>query len=246
MSETKIHPSVRRAVVIGAFGGIGAATVSRLAAEGWDVVAMDLPQTTPAHNVASLVLGIDMADPASIAASFDSLAAHVAQHGPIDLLAVCSGVVDTEKVASVTLAHWQNMLATNLTGPFLCCQKSYPLLRDGGHIVLLGSLSGRTGGVLTGAAYAASKGGIESLAKSMAQELAPRGITVNVIAPGAIETPMLRAHTAERKQAMAASTPLKRLGQPEEIAGAIAYLASADAGFITGTVMHINGGIRMD
>jgi NAD(P)-dependent dehydrogenase (short-subunit alcohol dehydrogenase family) len=67
-----------------------------------------------------------------------------------------------------------------------------------------------------------------------------------VIAPGAIETPMLRAHSAERKQGMAASTPLKRLGQPEEIAGAIAYLASTDAGFITGTVMHINGGIRMD
>jgi NAD(P)-dependent dehydrogenase (short-subunit alcohol dehydrogenase family) len=121
------------------------------------------------------------------------------------------------------------MLATNLTGPFLCCQHSYSLLRDGGRIVLLGSLSGRTGGVLTGAAYAATKGGIESLAKSMAQELAPRGITVNVIAPGAIETPMLRAHTIERQQGMAAATPLKRLGQPEEIAGAVVYLASADA-----------------
>ncbi len=246
MSETKIKPPVRRAVVVGAFGGIGAATVSRLAAGGWDVVAMDLPQTAPANTAASLVLAIDMADPASIARGFVALAARVAQHGPIDLLAVCSGIVDTEKVASVTLAHWQNMLATNLTGPFLCCQKSYPLLRDGGRIVLLGSLSGRTGGVLTGAAYAASKGGMESLAKSMAQELSPRGITVNVIAPGAIETPMLRAHTAERKQGMAASTPLKRLGRPEEIASAIVYLASADAGFITGTVMHINGGIRMD
>jgi len=246
MSGTKVKPSVRCAVVVGAFGGIGAATVSRLAAEGWDVVAMDLPQTAPANTAASLVLAIDMADPASIARGFDALAARVAQHGPIDLLAVCSGIVDTEKVASVTLAHWQNMLATNLTGPFLCCQKSYPLLRDGGRIVLLGSLSGRTGGVLTGAAYAASKGGMESLAKSMAQELSPRGITVNVIAPGAIETPMLRAHTAERKQGMAASTPLKRLGRPEEIASAIVYLASADAGFITGTVMHINGGIRMD
>ncbi|MEO7941723.1 MAG: SDR family oxidoreductase [Burkholderiaceae bacterium] len=237
---------MRRAVVVGAFGGIGAATVSRLAAEGWDVVAMDLPQTAPADTAASLVLAVDVADPASITGGFDAVAARVAKHGPIDLLAVCSGIVDTEKVASVTLAHWQKMLATNLTGPFLCCQKSYPLLRDGGRIVLLGSLSGRTGGVLTGAAYAASKGAIESLAKSMAQELAPRGITVNVIAPGAIETPMLRAHSAERKQGMAASTPLQRLGQPQEIASAIVYLASADAGFITGTVMHINGGIRMD
>ena len=237
---------MRRAVVVGAFGGIGAATVSRLAAQGWDVVAMDLPQAAPAHSAASMVLDIDLADPASVATAFGALTSWVAQHGPIDLLAVCSGVVDTEKVGAVTLAHWQKMLAVNLTGPFLCCQHSYPLLREGGRIVLLGSLSGRTGGVLTGAAYAAAKGGIESLAKSMAQELAPRGITVNVIAPGAIETPMLRAHSAERKQGMAASTPLKRLGQPEEIAGAIAFLASPEAAFITGAVMHINGGIRMD
>jgi 3-oxoacyl-[acyl-carrier protein] reductase len=242
MTAANSKPSLRRAVVVGAFGGIGAATVSRLAAEGWDVVAMDLPQAAPSHSDASLVLGIDLADPTSISQAFEALTLNVAQHGPIDLLAVCSGIVDNQKVAAVTLVHWQNMLATNLTGPFLCCQHSYPLLRDGGRIVLLGSLSGRTGGVLTGAAYAATKGGIESLAKSMA----PRGITVNVIAPGAIETPMLRAHTAERKQGMAAATPLKRLGQPEEIAGAVVYLASADAGFITGTVMHINGGIRMD
>lgn len=246
MSETMIKPTARRAVVVGAFGGIGAATVRRLAAEGWDVIAMDLAQTAPVNTAACRVLAIDLADPASIETAFDAIAERVATDGPIDLLAVCSGVVDTEKVASVTLVHWQDMLATNLTGPFLCCQKSYPLLREGGRIVLLGSLAGRTGGVLTGAAYAASKGGIESLAKSMAQELAPRGITVNVIAPGAIETPMLRAHSAERKQGMAASTPLKRLGQPEEIASAIVYLASADAGFITGAVMQINGGLRMD
>ncbi len=246
MSEASTSGPVRRAVVVGAFGGIGAATVSRLAAQGWDVVAMDLPQVAPSHSAASTVLDMDLADPASVATAFGALTLWVAQHGPIDLLAVCSGVVDTEKVGSVTLAHWQKMLAVNLTGPFLCCQHSYPLLREGGRIVLLGSLSGRTGGVLTGAAYAAAKGGIESLAKSMAQELAPRGITVNVIAPGAIETPMLRAHSVERKQGMAASTPLKRLGQPEEIAGAVAFLASPEAAFITGAVMHINGGIRMD
>lgn len=246
MSDPSDSAPVRRAVVVGAFGGIGAATVSRLAAQGWDVVAMDLPQAAPSSSAASAVIGMDLADPASVATAFDVLTRRVAQHGSIDLLAVCSGVVDTEKVGLVALAHWQKMLAINLTGPFLCCQHSYPLLRDGGRIVLLGSLSGRTGGVLTGAAYAAAKGGIESLAKSMAQELAPRGITVNVIAPGAIDTPMLRAHSAERKQGMAASTPLKRLGQPEEIAGAIAFLASPEAAFITGAVMHINGGIRMD
>lgn len=246
MTADSSKPAERSAVVVGAFGGIGAATVARLVAEGWDVVAIDRPQALSGASGAALELGIDLADPSSITRCFTAVAARVTERGPLDLLAVCSGIVDSEKVATVSLAHWQNMLATNLTGPFLCCQHSYQLLRDGGRIVLLGSLAGRTGGVLTGAAYAATKGGLESLAKSMAQELAPRRITVNVIAPGAIETPMLRAHSEERKLGMAASTPLKRLGQPQEIAAAVVYLASTDAGFITGTVLHINGGIRMD
>ena len=243
---TAIQPArqPRRALVIGASGGIGAATVTRLAADGWDLITLDRPQAV--SGATPPAIAVDLADPASIAHAFSQVAAQVAQRGPIDLLAVCSGIVDSDKVATVSLAHWQNMLATNLTGPFLCCQHSYPLLRDGGRIVLLGSLAGRTGGVLTGAAYAATKGGLESLAKSMAQELAPRRITVNVVAPGAIDTPMLRAHSEERKQGMAQSTPLKRLGQATEIASAIAYLASDDAGFITGTVLHVNGGIRMD
>jgi NAD(P)-dependent dehydrogenase (short-subunit alcohol dehydrogenase family) len=232
----------RRAVVVGAFGGIGAATVARLRRDGWQVIALDRPQALAAADAVE----VDLAQPASIAAAFAEVAKKVAEAGPLDLLAICSGVVDTEKVGTVSLAHWQQMLAINLTGPFLCCQHSYPLLRDGARIVLLGSLAGRTGGVLTGAAYAASKGGLESLAKSMAQELAERRITVNVVAPGAIETPMLRAHSPERKQGMAQGTPLRRLGQPEEIAGAIAYLAGADAGFVTGAVLHVNGGIRMD
>ncbi len=246
MSDDNTRHVSRTAVVVGAFGGIGAATVARLVAEGWDVLALDRPQAITAQSGAALAVEIDVADPSSVARCFATVARRVADRGPIDLLAICSGIVDSEKAGTVSLAHWQNMLATNLTGPFLCCQHSYPLLRDGGRIVLLGSLAGKTGGVLTGAAYAATKGGLESLAKSMAQELAARQITVNVVAPGAIETPMLRAHSAERKQGMAASTPLKRLGQPEEIAAAILYLASADAGFVTGTVLHINGGIRMD
>jgi 3-oxoacyl-[acyl-carrier protein] reductase len=97
MTAANSTPPVRRAVVVGAFGGIGAATVSRLAAEGWDVVAMDLPQAATAHSAASLVLGVDLADPASIALAFEALAVRVAAHGSIDLLAVCSGIVDNQK-----------------------------------------------------------------------------------------------------------------------------------------------------
>ena len=110
----------------------------------------------------------------------------------------------------------------------------------------LAGFSDMLGGVITGTAYAASKGGIEALTKSIAQELAPRNITVNCVAPGAVETPMLAAHPPERKAAMSASTPLKRMAQPEEIAAAVAYLLAEDAGFTTGAVLAVNGGLRMD
>jgi len=238
--------AARHAVVIGAGGGIGQATVARLLADGWQVTALDLPAALPAVAPAADTMPVDLAEPESIAIAFAQVRSKLGNTQGIDLLAVCSGIVDSDKAATVSLAHWSRMLAVNLTGPFLCCQHAYPLLRDGARIVLLGSLAGRTGGVLTGAAYAATKGGLESLAKSMAQELAPRGITVNVVAPGAIDTPMLQAHPPERRQAMAASTPLRRLGRPQEVAAAIAYLAAADAGFVTGAVLHVNGGIRMD
>jgi 3-oxoacyl-[acyl-carrier protein] reductase len=181
------HSNARKsAVVVGACGGIGSATVNRLARDGWEVTGLDLPNPTARSNAVRMV-PVDLADPASVDRAFKELGSH----GRIDLLAMCSGVVDTEKIADTTLEHWQTMLAINLTGPFLCCRSAYPLLNEGGRIVLIGSLAGRTGGVLTGTAYAVAKGGLESLAKSMAQELAARRITVNVVAPGAIETPMV-------------------------------------------------------
>ena len=122
-------------------------------------------------------------------------------------LVLAAGVVDNAKLAELDAARWEAILAVNLTGPFLCCLAARDWLADGGRIVTLGSLAGRTGGVITGTAYAASKGGIEALTKSMAQELASRGITVNCVAPGAVETPMLAAHPPERKAAMSAATP---------------------------------------
>jgi len=111
---------------------------------------------------------------------------------------------------------------------------------------MIGSLAGRTGGVLTGIAYAASKGGIESLTKSLANELAPRRITVNCVAPGGVDTPMLAQNPPEQKARLAAATPLGRMAAPDEIAATIAFLASEHAAFITGAVIPVNGGIRMD
>lgn len=235
-------------LVVGAAGGIGAAVARRVAADGYAPVVLMDKDPTGLDRVASEVgagpaIAIDLMDPASVERAFARAREAVpALHG----LVLAAGVVDNGKLADLDLARWRAILEVNLTGPFLCCLAARDWIVDGGRIVTLGSLAGRTGGVLTGTAYAASKGGIEALTKSMAQELAARRITVNCVAPGAVETPMLAAHSPERKAAMSASTPLKRMGRPDEVAAAVSYLLAEDAGFTTGTVLAVNGGLRMD
>lgn len=222
------------ACVVGSGGGIGSAVVARLKGDGWSsIIEMDREALIP----------IDVSDPASVAAAF----AEARRLAPrLKLLVVTSGILDLGKLADLTAERWDKVLAVNLRGPFLCCQAARDWLEDGGRIVLIGSIAGRTGGVLTGTAYAVSKGGIESLTKSLAQELAPRRITVNCVAPGGIETAMMAQNPPEMQAQMANAVPLRRLGRAEEIAAAIAYLASDGAGYTTGAVLAVNGGLRMD
>lgn len=222
------------ACVVGSEGSIGRAVCERLLEAGvGHLIRMD--QAGP--------IAVDVSDPESVRRAFAQARAQLPNCGA---LVVASGVLDLGKLATLDLASWNRVLAINLTGPFLCCQEAHSWIRDGGRIVLIGSLAGRTGGVLTGTAYSVSKGGIESLTKSIAQELSPRQITVNCIAPGAVDTAMLAQNPPQAIAAMRAATPLKRLARASEIAAAVAYLLSADAGFITGTTLAINGGIRMD
>ena len=224
----------RTACVVGSRGGIGRAAVRRLGQGGFDqVLEMDLAGP----------LRIDLTEPACVERAF----AEARSHAPrLDALVVASGILDLAKLADLTLEQWNRVLAVNLTGPFLCCKHARDWLNDGGRIVLVGSLAGRTGGVLTGTAYAVAKGGVESLTKSVAQELAPRRITVNCVAPGGVDTPMLASNSPEGLAALKAATPLKRMAEPDEIAAAIGFLVSDDAAFMTGTVMAVNGGLRMD
>lgn len=224
----------KTACVVGAAGGIGAATVHRLQRAGFSkILRMDLGGP----------IRIDLADVSSVETAF---AAARREAPRLDALVVASGILDLEKLAGTTLERWNRVLAVNLTGPFLCCKLARDWLVDGGRIVMVGSLAGRTGGVLTGTAYAVSKGGVESLTKSVAQELAPRRITVNCVAPGGVATPMLAQNSAEGLAALKAAAPLKRVAAPEEVAAAIAFLASDEASFITGAVVPVNGGLRMD
>ena len=233
--------------IVGAAGGIGRAIARRAGADGFaPLLLMDRAGDAldaAASETGGQAIAIDLADGASVAAAFaQARRATPSLYG----LVLAAGVVDNGKLADLDPPRWEEVIAVNLTGPFLCCLAAHAWMADGGRIVTIGSLAGRTGGVLTGTAYAASKGGIESLTKSMAQELAPRAITVNCVAPGAVETPMLTAHGPEGKAAISASAPLKRMGQPHEIAAAVSYLLSRDAGFTTGAVLAVNGGLRMD
>jgi 3-oxoacyl-[acyl-carrier protein] reductase len=224
----------KAACVVGANGGIGSAVVRALTQAGWSPV-LRLDQVGP--------IAIDVTDEFSVQRAFDQAQREVPSLG---LLVMASGILDLEKLATLSAERWNRVLAVNLTGPFLCCRAARTWLADGGRIVMIGSLAGRTGGVLTGTAYAASKGGIESLTKSVANELAPRRITVNCIAPGGVDTPMLAQNSPEQKAKLAAATPLGRMAMPDEIAAIVCFLASEQAGFITGAVLPVNGGIRMD
>ena len=223
----------KAACVVGSSGGIGSAVSRRLKTENYSVVEMDLGGP----------LAIDLASPASVEAAFSAARRQAPR---LDVLVVAAGILDLGKLSDLTLEQWNRVLAVNLTGPFLCCKLARDWLVDGSRIVLIGSLAGRSGGVLTGTAYAVSKGGVESLTKSVAQELAPRRITANCVAPGGVDTPMLARNTPEGLAALKAATPLKRMALPEEIAGAVAFLASDDAAFVTGAVLPVNGGLRMD
>ena len=222
------------ACVVGSEGGIGSAVVQRLKDDGWSpVLRMDLNGPIP----------IDVSKADSVHAAFAKAKQQVSRLG---LLVVASGTLDVGNITNTSIDSWNEVLAVNLSGPFLCCKASYDWIADGGRIVLISSIAGRTGGIVTGSAYAASKGGVESLAKSLAQQLAARGITVNCVAPGGIDTPMLAKNPDAAIAAMIKATPLKRIGLPAEIAAAISFLGSDDASFITGSVLGVNGGLRMD
>jgi NAD(P)-dependent dehydrogenase (short-subunit alcohol dehydrogenase family) len=224
----------KTACVVGSEGGIGAAIVNRLTDDGWSsVLRMDLKGP----------IEIDVTNADSVNSAFEKARQQVKQLG---LLVVASGVLDLGNITNTSLERWNEVMAVNLTGPFLCCKASYDWIVDGGRIVLISSLAGRTGGVVSGTAYASSKGGVESLSKSLAQQLAFRGITVNCVAPGGVDTLMLKKNADSAISAMIKATPLNRVGLPAEIAAAVAFLGSSDASFITGTVLSVNGGLRMD
>jgi 3-oxoacyl-[acyl-carrier protein] reductase len=245
-----IDLSGRVALVTGASRGIGRAIALKLAAQGATVVAAAREQNAAA-TVAEITAAGGKAEVASVdvadAAAIDALVAGTLErHGQIDILVNNAGITKDQLLLRMKRADWDAVIATNLTGAFALTQAVLkPMIRQkGGRIVCISSVVGQSGNAGQ-ANYAASKAGLIGFAKSVAQEVASRNITVNVVAPGLIETDMTRAITGDAREEWAARIPLKRLGTPDDIAAAVCFLASPEASYITGHVLAVNGGMYM-
>jgi 3-oxoacyl-[acyl-carrier protein] reductase len=236
----------KTAVVTGASSGIGKATAGRLLEEGVRVIAVsdrpeELQETARDLGSAGQVLPVacDVADPASVRA----LAERVNDFGGLDILVNNAGVWNERGFEEIEYENWQRLLAVNLTGPFLCSQTLAPQMaaRGGGAIVNTASTNGLVAEPRL-AHYNTSKGGLVMLTHSMAIDLAPHRIRVNAVAPGVIHTPLI-AHILDAEPGdHFGSIPLGRVGQAEEIASCIAFLASEDASYVTGSVLVCDGG----
>ncbi len=241
--------SVSKAVVTGAARGLGAVIAERLAAEGLSVALLDINEVgvketadriagTTGAKVAAF--GCDVTDREALEATF----AQVAQElGGIDTLVGNAGITRDRMFHRMSDAEWDQVIAVNLTGVFASLRAAAPWLRQEGpgRVVLISSVVAKTGN-LGQMNYIAAKAGVVGLVRSAAVELARYGTTVNGIRPGFIDTPMTAAMPQESYDALMTDNLLGRVGQPEDIAGGVAYLCSDDASFVTGHILDINGG----
>jgi NAD(P)-dependent dehydrogenase (short-subunit alcohol dehydrogenase family) len=225
------------ALVTGGSSGLGAAIVDRLRTDGADVVVADLAGDPP----------VDVRDDAAVAELIERIDA---DHGRLDIL-VCSAAVETRASAvDCTDEDWERVIDTNLTGVFHCLRHAVPVMArsGGGSVVLMGSILGMIG-TPGYAAYCASKGALNNLAKQVAIEHAADGIRVNVVAPSATDTGLFMQLIAQAPdpdaiiEMVAGRTPMQRLGRADEVAGTVAFLCSPEAAYISGAIIPLDGGM---
>ena len=233
------------AVITGGAQGIGRAAAQALHDAGARVWLLDrdLPaaQAAAATMAGAQALAVDVAEPASIDAAFSAIAG---QTGQVDILVANAGASIRRPALELTLAEWNQVLAVNLTGSFLCARAAAALMpAQGGAIVATSSVMGLSGGgPYPNPAYHATKGALVNLTRSLAVEWAARGIRVNAVAPTWTRTGFIGALGPETLARIEALMPLRRLAEPEEVASAILYLASPAAAMVTGHVLAVDGG----
>jgi 3-oxoacyl-[acyl-carrier protein] reductase len=236
----------RKALVTGASGGIGGAIARALHAQGAEVVltgrrrdALDALAAELGGGERTLVAEADLADPAAAERLVEAA-------DPLDILVNNAGITRDTLALRMKDADWQAVIDTNLTGVFRLSRAALKgmLRRRRGRIVNIASIVGVTGNAGQ-ANYAAAKAGLIGMSKALAQEVAARGITVNCVAPGFVDTPMTQGLDAKQREALTGRIPCGRLGAGADVAAAVAYLASDEAGWVTGQTLHVNGGMAM-
>lgn len=251
MSDQKtVHPLSGKAVIVtGASRGIGAQVARRFGAAGCKVAVFYRSGADAADKVVrdidaaggqGLAVAADIADPDAAKIAVDGVAA---TFGGIDVVVNCAGVAEYRPFEKTDAALFHATFNTNVLGTIAVIQAALPHLPSSGGRIINFSSALATRPIPTTAIYSASKGAINTLSHALAKELGPRGITVNAIAPGVIETEMTTKILEERGAAIKAMTPLGRIGQPDDIAGVALFLASPDAGWVTGRTIIVDGGV---
>lgn len=245
----------RVAVVTGGASGMGEATCHELGRRGYRVAVMDMnvdaaqrvTDDLRGNGITAVAAGADVTDRTQVEDAFAKIRGEL---GPVGILVTSAGLFGFAAFADITVESWQRMIDVNLTGTFHCCQVALPDMVDAkwGRIVMISSSSAQRGTPFA-AHYASSKGALLTLTKSLAREYASAGITVNNIPPSGIETPMQHQSQAAghlpSNETIAGNIPLGRLGTGADIAAAVGFLCSDEAGFITGQTLGVNGGAVM-
>jgi len=242
----------RVAIVTGAAGVIGKAISLSMARKGAIPVVVDINESESVKlvkkikdmGISTCFIKIDFSNVREIKKMTDDV---LDKFGKIDILVNNVGILETLPLEDITEENWESIMSVNLKSTFFACQQvlSHMKYVRKGRIINISSVAGRMGSYAGGIVYGASKAGIIGLTMSLARKVAEYNITVNAVAPGPHESEMIRSLSEERRQAMIATIPLRKLGKPENLAEVIAFLASDSADFITGAMIDVNGGMYM-
>lgn len=241
------------AVITGGGSGIGEASAYAMAAAGATVVigdrnlekAQEVARAIGSHGCIVEAVQMDVADQTSV----DRMMADVVErYGRLDILFSNAGILLDQSLDEITREQWQKTMEINVDGAFYCCKAAYGYMKQQhyGKIIITSSVGGKMSHPTAGVHYISSKGALLAFTRHFANQVSQYGITVNAIAPGTTETPLIGGRSPELKKAIAQKIPMGRLGQARELAGAVLFLASDDSAYLTGEIVDVNGGLYMD